>query len=76
MFGLASDGYFVTGALCTNGVTITILLVAWATQGQTRSCCMQKYPRHQYYLQVPRDSANLTENGLISWVDYMNDSYV
>jgi len=31
--------FFVTGASCTNGVTITTLVVVWVTRGQTWLGC-------------------------------------
>jgi hypothetical protein len=37
IYGLGSNGCFVMGIPCMDGVMVTVLLVAWATRGLTSS---------------------------------------
>jgi hypothetical protein len=61
-------------------VTIMALLVAWATQGQTQSCCkyMTVYGNiwdTSIVLQVPRDNINPTKKGLRASINHIEETF-
>lgn len=80
MFGLRSNGCFLTSAPCRDEITSTALLIAWANRGSTLSSCwyMMVYGNIQstnIVLRITRDNANPTKKGLKARIDHMKLNY-